>query len=70
MNSIYILIAVVILIQIGIFIMTRRMRKRERANNVLLKYKINTRQRAWQLLADPSIPKEDKEKIQAYYDAE
>ncbi|MEP1034576.1 hypothetical protein [Ekhidna sp.] len=70
MNSIYILIAVVILIQVGIFIMTRRIRKREKENNVLLKYKINSRQRAWQLLADPSIPEEDKEKIQEYYDAE
>ena len=70
MNSIYILIAVVILIQIGIFVMTRRMRKREKENNVLLKYNINSRQKAWQLLADPSIPEEDKKKIQEYYDAE
>lgn len=70
MNSIYILIAVVILIQIGIFIMSRRIRKRDKENNVLLKYKIETRQRAWQLLADPSIPEEDKVKIQEYYDAE
>lgn len=70
MTSIYILIAVVILIQVGIFIMSRRIRKRERENNVLLKYKIDTRQRAWQLLADPTIPEEDKKKIQAYYDGE
>ena len=70
MTSIYILIGVVVLIQVGIFIMTRRIRKREKENNVLLKYKINTRQRAWQLLADPTIPEEDKAKIQEYYDAE
>lgn len=70
MTPIYILIAVVILIQVGIFIMSRRIRKRERENNVLLKYKIDTRQRAWQLLADPDIPEEDKEKIKEYYDAE
>jgi len=69
-NSIYILIAVVILIQIGIFVMTRRLRKREKENNVLLKYNINSRQKAWQLLADPDIPEEDKKKIQEYYDAE
>ncbi|WP_436514955.1 hypothetical protein [Ekhidna sp. To15] len=70
MTSIYILIAVVVLVQVGIFIMTRRIRKREKENNVLLKYKINSRQRAWQLLADPNIPEEDKKKIQEYYDAE
>lgn len=70
MTSIYILIAAVVLIQVGIFIMTRRIRKREKENNVLLKYKINSRQRAWQLLADPNIPEEDKQKIQEYYDAE
>ncbi len=70
MTPIYILIAVVILIQVGIFIMSRRIRKRERENNVLLKYKIDTRQRAWQLLADPDIPEEDKAKIKEYYDAE
>ncbi|WP_462252880.1 hypothetical protein [Ekhidna sp.] len=70
MNSIYILVCVVILIQIGIFVMSRRIRKRERENNVLLKYNINSRQKAWQLLADPNIPEEDKAKIQAYYDAE
>lgn len=50
--------------------MTRRIRKREKENNVLLKYKIDSRQRAWQLLADQSIPEEDKAKIQEYYDAE
>ena len=70
MNSVYILIAVVIVIQIGIFVMTRRLKKREKENNVLLKYDINSRQKAWQLLADPSIPEEDKKKIQEYYDAE
>ncbi|MEQ9468715.1 MAG: hypothetical protein RLN88_15000 [Ekhidna sp.] len=66
----YILLAIVAIIQIAIFIMARRIRKREKENNVLLKYNINSRQRAWQLLADPSIPEEDKKKIQAYYDGE
>ncbi|MEQ8906623.1 hypothetical protein [Ekhidna sp.] len=66
----YILLAIVAIIQAAIFIMARRIRKKEKENNVLLKYNINTRQRAWQLLADPSIPEEDKKKIQAYYDGE
>ncbi|MEO9872511.1 hypothetical protein [Ekhidna sp.] len=70
MNWIYILISIVIIVQIAIFIMGRRIRKREKENNVLFKYDINSRQRAWQLLADPSIPDEDKEKIKAIYDDE
>ena len=67
---IYIVISVVLVIQITLFIVGRRIRKREKENNVLLKYDINTRQRAWQLLADPSIPEEDKEKIKKIYDGE
>ena len=67
-STIYILLAIVAIIQIAIFIMARRIRKREKENNVLLKYNINSRQRAWQLLADPSIPEEDKEKIKEYYE--
>lgn len=70
MHWIYILLAIVAIIQIAIFIMARRIRKREKENNVLLKYKINSRQRAWQLLADPDIPDEDKKKIKEYYDQE
>ncbi|MEQ6167923.1 MULTISPECIES: hypothetical protein [unclassified Ekhidna] len=67
-STIYILLAIVAIIQIAIFIMARRIRKREKENNVLLKYDINSRQRAWQLLADQSIPEEDKEKIREYYE--
>ena len=64
----YILLAIVAIIQIAIFIMARRIRKKEKENNVLLKYNINSRQRAWQLLGDQSIPEEDRKKIQEYYD--
>ena len=64
----YILISVVFASQIGIFIWGRRIRKREKENNVLMKYDINSRQRAWQLLADQSIPDEDKAKIREIYD--
>lgn len=67
---VYVLVGFVVIIQVGIFIMGRRIRKREKETNVLLKYNINSRQRAWQLLADPSIPEADKKEIQAYYDGE
>jgi len=70
MTWIYVLVTAVLIIQIGLFVMGRRIKKKEQENNVLLKYKIDSRQRAWQLLADPTIPEEDKEKIQELYDAE
>ena len=70
MHWIYILISVVLILQIALFIIGRRIRKREKETNVLLKYNISTRQKAWQLLGDPSIPEEDKEKIKAIYDGE
>lgn len=66
----YVLISGVLLLQIVLLIMGRRIRKKEKENNVLLKYKIDSRQKAWKALADPSIPDEDKEKIQELYDAE
>lgn len=68
MPLLYILIAIVAIIQVAIFIMARRIRKREKENNVLLKYNIDSRQRAWQLLGDQSIPEEDRRRIQEYYD--
>ncbi|MFK7953279.1 MAG: hypothetical protein AB8B73_10575 [Ekhidna sp.] len=70
MTWIYVLIAVVFALQIVIFVWGRRIRKREKENNVLVKYDINTRQRAWQLLADQSIPDEDKAKIREVYDGD
>ena len=70
MAWLYVLIAVVLISQIGIFIWGRRIRKSEKENNVLMKYDINSRQRAWQLLADPSIPDEDKVKIREVYDGD
>lgn len=70
MNWLYILIGVVFVFQIVIFVWGRRIRKREKENNVLVKYNINTRQKAWQLLADQSVPDEDKVKIREVYDSE
>ncbi len=70
MTWIYLLIAAVAIIQIAIFVVGRRLRKKEKENNVLLKYNINTRQEAWKLMADPSTPEEDKAKIKKIYDGE
>lgn len=70
MNWLYVLLGFVAVLQIFLFVMGRRIRKKERENNVLLKYKIDTRQKAWQLMADQSIPEEDRKKIQEIYESE
>ena len=66
----YLLLGAVVVLQVVLFIMGRRLRKKERENNVLLKYKINTRQQAWKAMADSSIPEEDREKIKELYEQE
>lgn len=70
MTWIYVLVSVVLVIQVLLFVAGRRIRKQEKENNVLLKYDINTRQQAWQLLADPNVPEEDKAKIKEIYDGD
>ena len=70
MTWIYVLLTVVVIVQISLFALGRKIRKKERENNVLLKYDINSRQKAWQLMADQSIPEEDREKIKEMYEAE
>ncbi|MEQ9403222.1 MAG: hypothetical protein RIM99_06555 [Cyclobacteriaceae bacterium] len=70
MNWLIALISIALIFQIILFIMGRRIRKREKENSIIEKYKINSRQRAWQLMADMSIPEEDRKKIKALYEGQ
>ncbi len=70
MNWLITLVSVALVLQIVLFIMGRRIRKREKENSIIEKYKIDSRQRAWQLLGDTSIPEEDREKIRVLYEGE
>ncbi len=70
MNWLITLVSVALVLQIVLFIMGRRIRKREKENSIIEKYKIDSRQKAWQLLGDTSIPEEDREKIRVLYDGE
>lgn len=70
MTWIYVLVGFALALQVTLFIMGRRIRKREKENSVIEKYNIDSRQKAWQLLADPSLPEEDREKIKALYEGE
>jgi hypothetical protein len=69
MNWIIFFVVIALVLQIGLLILSRRIRKREKANSIIEKYDIRTRQRAWQLLADPSIPEADRAKIRDLYEA-
>lgn len=68
MTLIFVIVGVALALQITLLIIGRRIRKKEKENSIIEKYKINTRQRAWQLMGDNSIPKEDREKIKALYE--
>ncbi len=70
MNWIFVVVAIALVIQVALFIMGRRIRKREKENSIIEKYNINSRQKAWQLIADPETPEEDRAKIRALYEGE
>lgn len=67
MRYLIIFVSVVLAFQIGLMFLIRWKKKKDKQENVLLKYNINTPADAWKCLNDPKIPDEDKEKIQEYY---
>ncbi len=70
MTLIFVIVGAALALQITLLIMGRRIRKREKQNNVIEKYNIDSRQKAWKLMGDNSLPEEDREKIKALYEAE
>lgn len=70
MAWIFVVVAFALVLQIALFIMGRRIRKREKENSIIERYNIDSRQKAWQLIADPKTPEDDREKIRALYDGE
>ena len=65
----YIIVGSVLLLQIGLFIAGRKLRKKQRENDILLKYDIKSRHDAWKVIADPETPEEDREKIEKLYNS-
>ena len=70
MTWLYVLIGVVVVLQVALLIWGRKIRKKAKENDVLIKYDIKTRQDAWKVLSDPALPEEDREKLEALYNAE
>ena len=56
--------------QIVLFVVGRRIRKKARENSIVEKYNIRSRQEAWKLMGDPDLPEEDRKKIEALYHGE
>lgn len=70
MNWLFVVIGVALTLQIVLFVIGRRIRRREKKNSIIEKYKIDSRQRAWQLLADPNTPEEDRIRIRVLYEGD
>lgn len=69
-TGLIILLVVALGIQVVLFITGRKLRKKQKENDVLEKYKISTRKDAWSVLADPELPEDDRKKLEALYNDE
>jgi hypothetical protein len=67
MTLLIIVIVAVLLVQVGIFVMTRKKIKKERAESVVEKYSIKSSGDAWRVINDMNVPEEDRNKIEAIY---
>lgn len=67
MKWIAILLVLVLLSQVILFIYGRKYRKTLK-NSVIEKYNLKTPKDAWEALADPTIPEEDRVEIKKLYE--
>ncbi len=70
LNTLIIFVVIVLVIQIALAVVGRRLRKKQKENNVLYKYDIKTPHDAWKLMGDQSIPEEDRKEIERIYNNE
>lgn len=70
MEWLLIFVGLVLIFQIAVFFMIRAKRKRDKRENVLLKYDIKTPADAFRLLQDHSLPEDDRRKIEKLYRGE
>ena len=67
MKWIAILLVIVLLGQVILFFYGRRVRQKMK-NSVIEKYNLKTPKDAWQAMADPDIPEEDRNEIKKLYE--
>ena len=64
-----IILLLALLLQIGLFLYSRKVKKGLRGG-VIEKYQLRTPKDAWDALANPEIPDEDKKEIKRLYEGE
>ena len=67
MKWLAIFLVIILLGQVILFFYSRRLKK-EMKNSVIEKYNLKTPKDAWQALADPNIPEEDRREIKRLYE--
>ena len=67
MKWLAVLLIVILLAQVILFLYGRRVRRKMK-DSVIEKYNLKTPKDAWQAMADPNIPDEDREEIKRLYE--
>ena len=70
MSTFLIFAFIVLLMQIGLFFMIRKKKKDQKKNSIIEKYDIKSPSDAFRLIQDPSVPQEDRDKIELLYKGE
>jgi hypothetical protein len=64
-----IILVLALLLQVGLFLYSRKVKSRLK-EGVIEKYQLRTPKDAWDALANPKIPEEDKKEIKKLYEGE
>jgi hypothetical protein len=64
-----IILVLALLLQVGLFLYSRKV-KSQLKEGVIEKYQLRTPKDAWDALANPEIPEEDKKEIKRLYEGE
>lgn len=70
MKGLLLFVILVFVLQVVLFFVIRKKRKRDKENNVIEKYKIRNPSDAFRLIQDPEVPENDRKKIEALYKGE
>lgn len=70
MKGLLLFVILVFVLQVVLFFVIRKKRKRDKENNVIEKYKIRNPSDAFRLIQDPEVPEADRKKIEALYKGE
>ena len=67
MNYLLVLVAIVLVFQIVLFFLIRKLNKKLKSDSVIHKYNLKSPADAFKILNDPNIPEKDREEIEILY---